>query len=142
MQMVNLTTAEEWAWFRARTSVILCEDMKGVVAYDMEGRILGACVADSFGPDNCNVHIAIDSHFILRRGFLDALAKWLFIQLDRKRLFGLVPSNNLRAIKFNEHIGFREVARVPHAVSEGVDYIVYAMGRDDCRWLETERRAA
>lgn len=143
MKMVNLTTASEWEWFRQRTSVILCSDMKGVVAYDEKnGGILGMCVADSFGSDNCNVHLAIDSPLILRRGFLSGLANWLFYHEGRKRVFGLVPSNNAKAIKFNEHIGFQEVARVPDAVCDGVDYIVYRMDAKDCRWLEKMKEAA
>jgi hypothetical protein len=137
-----MATAQEWAWFQSRTKTILCEDMMGMVAYNEEGTMVAACVADSFGPDNCNVHMAIDSPMVLRRGFLSGLADWLFIQNNRKRVFGLVPSNNSKALKFNAHIGFQEVARVPNAVAEGVDYVVLSMGRDDCRWFKEIKEAA
>ena len=138
-----LTTAEEWAWVRARAHPIACEDSQGVVAYDQStGSILGVCVADSFTADACNVHLAIDSPSILRRGFINELAQHLFHDCGRKRVFGLVPEDNARALKFNKHIGFQEVARVPHAVREGVGYVVMSMARTDCRWFNEQREAA
>lgn len=134
---------EDWQWFKERTSVIRMEDTMGMVAYeDTRLGILAVCVADSFGPDNCNVHLAIDNPLVIRRGFLNEIANWLFVQNKRARLFGLVPSNNSKAERFNKHIGWEEIARVPNAVAEGVDYIVVEMHRDTCRWLKNVRRAA
>jgi hypothetical protein len=49
-------------------------------------------------------------------------------------MFGLVPDNNARAVALDKRIGFTEVARVPHAVSEDVGYIIMVLHKDDCRW--------
>jgi RimJ/RimL family protein N-acetyltransferase len=143
MILASLSSKAEWDWFKTRTSVILCEDMQGIVAYDDQAqRILGVCVADSFGPDNCNVHIAIDNPAVIRRGFLNEISGWLFLGLNRKRIFGPVPSNNSRARKFFEHIGFTEVAVIPDAVKEGVDYVIYRMDKAGCRWIAPQKEAA
>jgi hypothetical protein len=53
-----------------------------------------------------------------------------------------VPSNNEKALKLDRHIGFKEVARIPNAVAEGVDYIVMCMEKSECRWLPEELREA
>lgn len=133
----------EWNWMRERTSLLRVEDTRGIVAYeDNDGSILAACVADSFGVDNCNVHICIGNPLVIRRGFLNEIARWLFIDCGRTRILGLVPSNNERARRFDEHIGFTEIARVPNAVADGVDYIVMEMHRDTCRWLPAQKEAA
>jgi len=138
-----LTTQDEWCWCQRRTHIVLCADMKGIIAYDEDdGSIVAACVADSFGPDNCNVHIAIDNPMVIRRGFLSEIAHWLFDDCGRKRLLGLVPANNERARRFDEHIGFTEIARVPDGFATGIDYIILAMERDNCPWLKENRRAA
>lgn len=133
---------EEWDWFKERTSVIMCEDSQGVVAYDSKGRIMAACVADSFTVDACSVHLAIDRPIVLKSGFLEAIADHLFNTCGRARIFGLLPSNNQRAIKFDEHIGFTRVATIPNAIREGVDYIVMVMERGQCPWLPENKRAA
>ena len=136
MEMKPLTTAEEWQWMKARTHLICCEDSQGIVAYEPNTRnILGVCVADSFSTDACNVHLAIDKPSILRRGFLNEVGRHLFIANKRERVFGLVPDNNAKAIRFNEHIGFKEVARVPQAISADIGYIIFKMDKADCRWL-------
>lgn len=142
MNFGQMTTGQEWEWFQSRTKTILCADMKGMVAYNEDRTLVAACVADSFGPDNCNVHMAIDNPMVLRNGFLSLIADWLFIQNNRKRIFGLVPSNNDKALKLNQHIGWREVNRIEDGVAEGIDYIIMRMDRDECTWLKELREVA
>ena len=141
MMFKPLTETYEWNWVRSRTSVIACEDSQGIVAHHM-GEIKAIAVFDSFTVDACNVHLAIDSPFVLRHGFLNEIARHLFSECGRERIFGLVPSSNEKALKLDMHIGMKEVARVPNAVQTGVDYIVLSMEKVDCRWLNIEREAA
>ncbi len=137
-----LTDPVEWAWIQLKAKVIACQDSQGIVAYDDSGQITAICVADSFTPDSCNVHFAIDKPMVIRHGFLHEIARHLFIACGRKRIFGLVPADNAKALKLDTHIGFTEVARVPHGFREGVDYVVLCMERETCPWLEPVRRAA
>ena len=129
----------EWEWMYARTGVILCGDMTGLVAVH-DNDIVAVCVADSFGPDQCSVHFAIDNPMVLRHGFLEAIAKLLFIGLGRARIFGMVPADNAKALKLDKHIGMREVARIPNGFKTGVDYIIMCMERGECRWLPEDLR--
>ena len=134
-----LTTQNEWVWVQARAHPIQCSDSQGIVAYDDRG-IQAVCVADSFTVDACSVHFAIANPFVIRAGFFHEVARHLFIQCGRNRIFGLVPANNEKAIKLDLHMGFREVARIPDAYAEGVDYIVVRMDKSDTRWLTDEQR--
>ena len=137
-----LDSAAEWEWFKRRTHVILCEDMCGIVAV-RDGDILAVCVADSFTLVACNVHLAIDNPIVLRHGFLESICAWLYVDNNRKTLVGLVPDLNSKALKLNDHIGFREVARIPNVISDEVGYVVMQMDKEDCRWIpEADRRAA
>ena len=143
MRFVPLTTQEQWSWIHQRAYPVRCEDTGGIVAYD-KGEIQAICVFDSFTIDACSVHFAIDNPFVIRRGFLHEVARHLFINCDRKRLFGLVPSDNEKAYRFDLHIGFEEVARVPDGYAEGIDYLVLRMDREGSRWLTPikERKVA
>jgi len=134
-----LTEPEEWSWINERAHPIACADSQGIVAYDKRG-IQAICIADSFTVDACSVHFAIDSPFVIRAGFFNEICRHLFIACGRKRIFGLVPAHNEKALKLDLHIGFREVARIPDAYAEGIDYIVIRMDRDDCRWLDKEQQ--
>jgi len=113
-----------------------------MVMYNNDHSIAAVAVFDSFSPDGCNVHWAIANPMVLRHNFLETIAHYLFVTRERKRIYGLVPSNNARALKFDKHIGMREIARIPHAMGEGVDYIVMTMLREDCPWLAKELREA
>jgi hypothetical protein len=143
IQFKPLTAKSEWAWFHQRTFTIACEDSQGIVAYDDSTQTIAAvCVADSFTVDACNVHFAIERPIVIKHGFLHEIARHLFIACGRKRIFGLVPANNSKALKLDTHIGFREVARVPDGYAEGIDYVVLRMDRETSPWLEQIRRAA
>lgn len=136
-----LSCEEDWLWFKERTSVIRCEDTIGIVAYDDSG-IKAVCVADSFTVDACCVHFAIDSPIVIRRGFFAEISRHLFVVCRRERIFGLVPANNSKALKLDEHIGFTEAARIPNGFKKGVDTVVLVMEKENCRWLAEEHREA
>ena len=137
----SLNTEAEWKWVNERAHPIACHDTQGIVAYDKRG-VQAICVADSFTVDACSVHFAIDSPFVIRAGFFSEICHHLFVVCGRKRIFGLVPSNNEKALKLDLHIGFREVTRIPDAYSEGVAYVVLRMDKDGCPWLNEEQREA
>jgi len=142
MILLPLSASHEWQWVKERTHVIACEDSQGIVAYDDEYNILAVVVADSFTVDACCVHIAVDNPFVMRHGFLEEVARHLFVTCGRKRLFGMVPENNKKALKLDAHLGFTEVARVPDAVAEGVAYVIMRLEKQDCRYLPQEFREA
>lgn len=137
MMFSPLLGANEWKWVQSRTHLIACEDSQGLVAYDND-IIQAIAVFDSFTVDACSVHFAIDNPLVIKHGFLTEIARHLFIQCGRKRIFGLVPSTNDKALKLDKHIGMEEVARIPNAVKEGVDYVVLSMAKEQCRWLPQE----
>ena len=135
-----VTNDTEWKWVWTRAHPMRVKDSQGIVAYDTETNDIKAiCVMDSFTPDSCCTHFAIDSPIVIRRGFFHEIAHHIFITCDKKRFFGLLPSNNPKAVKLYKHTGIVEVARIPHGYREGVDYIVLGMDRKQCaRWLNEE----
>ena len=133
--------AYEWQWMKERTHVLHCEDSQGIVAWK-DNEIRAVVVADQFKSDTCSVHIAIDDPMCVRAGFLSEVAYHLFVVCGRRAIFGTVPSKNAKALKFDEHIGFKEVARISGVFGEGEDCVVMEMSREDCRWLPEELREA
>jgi hypothetical protein len=137
-----LTEQAEWEWIWERAHPLQCKDTQGLVAHDEKGIIQAIVIYDSWTPDSCQVHFAIDNPMVIRRGFLNEGFGHAFNTCGRKRIFGLIPANNDRAHKLDLHIGFREVARIPHGYSQDVDYIVVGMEKEDCRWLDNPQTDA
>lgn len=142
MKFKPLSTAEEWRWFTARTNTIACADSQGIIV-ERNGVIQAAAVFDSFTRTACNVHFAIDNPMVIRHGFIHEITRHAFLACGRSRIFGLVCSTNSKSLRLVRHIGMTEVARVPNAIDEGIDYIVHELTmKHDCRFLPVVERAA
>lgn len=53
-------------------------------------------------------------------------------------MFGLVPSDNSKALAVDKKIGFREVTRLKDAFKLGVDYVLLEMRKEDCNYYSEE----
>tara|TARA_R110000803_G_scaffold47337_4_gene98777 strand:+ start:205 stop:648 length:444 start_codon:yes stop_codon:yes gene_type:complete len=140
-----LTDQKEWDWVAKRAFPMQVDDSQGLVAYNnITGVISGVIIMDSWTDSGCQVHIAIDNPICIRAGLLREAATHIHIVCKRKYIFGTVPADNKKAYNFNLKIGFKEVARVPDGYSEGVDYIIVRMSKEDNPWLpkQTEEKEA
>lgn len=140
--IIRLLHSVDWPWIQAQASPILCEDTTGIVAVRKDTRV-AAAVFDSWSPNSCLAHLIIQDPFVLRHGFLHEAFKFVFLTKGRGLMTGLTPANNLKALKLNRHIGFREVCRIPDGHKPGIDSVLQIMTRDECRWINlSEKRAA
>ena len=106
----------------------------GFIAYRGK-RIVAAIVLDSWTANSCTAHIAIEDPLVLRHGFLELGCDFIFNHANRGVVIGLVPANNHKALKFDKHIGFKEVYRIKDGYAVDVDYVILEMRRESCRWL-------
>ena len=81
----------------------------------------------------CQMHIAIEGR--LTRDYIRACFRYPFGTLGYACVIGLVAEGNADALKFDKHIGFREVHRIKQGAAGGEDLIILEMRRSDCRWL-------
>ena len=112
---------------------------RGIVAYNSEtAETLAIVVAQDWTQTSCQVHQVILNPFVLRHGWFEEVASYLFNTAGRKKLYGLVPSNNARALSVNEKCGFAEVALLEDAFADGVDYIVMELKPENCPYWSDE----
>lgn len=106
-----------------------------------DGKILAVAVFDGFSECDCNIHIASDgSGHVLSRGFLAASFAYPFIQLNMRRVTGLVPASNTKALKFDYHLGFVFEGRCRNALPND-DIIILGMLREECPFLPEKYRS-
>ena len=148
MKIRALNIQADW-WFMRKMGAapVMCQDTKGLVAYDHTG-ICGIVVMDSWSHNSCQVHMAIKRPQCLRHGLFEEVSGYACVTGGREILIGLVPADNEKALKLDRHIGFTEVCRIRDGHAKGVDTVIMELRAADNRWLKRwkdgreERRAA
>lgn len=130
-----LDIKRDWHWAVPRLGCRVSEDTQGIVSFNERGNYDAMCVMDSWTPNAVQVHLVIENPFVIRTGFLHAIAHHVYVTGGRGIMLGAVPANNAKALKFDKHIGFTEVCRIKDAYDVGVDIVLLEMRRETCRWL-------
>jgi hypothetical protein len=84
----------------------------------------------------CMMHVAMQPgwHFTPRE-MLSKCFRHAFTACERKLVLGIVNSQNERAIRYDEHLGFKELYRIPEMHDDGGDIVVLGMHKKECRYL-------
>ena len=99
------------------------------------GQIICGVIVECHNGASAGMHVAGVGNW-LNREFLRFVFDYVFRQLNLAVVYGTVPSENAQARRFDEHLGFKEAARIKDATPGG-DMIIYTMRREDCRyWRE------
>lgn len=105
------------------------------IGLEQDGRLIVAVLYDDYMHRSIRMHVAAESpRWLAHREFLHAAFGYPFHQLGCELVLGLVASDNERAIRADEWLGFRRHTVIPKACKTG-DLIVYTMYRDQCRFL-------
>ncbi len=125
-------------WTRRFIQPVFCEGMRGIMAHRDDGSIAGGVILDSWTPNSCQVHIGAETPMVWKHGLHKEVFKYVFGTCKKTHMFGFTPGNNDVAVRFNEHIGFKEVYRAENGFADNVDFIVYRLDKADCKYLENE----
>jgi len=133
----------DWAWVNSQVGIKQCEDTDGIIAINLDtGSKIGACIMDNWTANSVQCHFMVTTPMVLKHGFLECCFDFIFNFSGVERIYGLVPANNEKAIKFNTHIGFTEKARMEEAFEKGVDYLLMELKQENCLHLPQHEQAA
>lgn len=106
-----------------------------------DGELIAGCMVDAFNGASCYMHIAAEGRNWLNRDFIFHCFYYVFRQLACHVAIGLVSSGNAAALKFDKHLGFEEVTRIPRAHPTG-DLVVLTLTAEHAqRWLDLQEAA-
>ena len=126
----------DWDWFNSHLPVLRVEDTTGVVAMDVDtGEMVAACVMDNFTETSLQCHLLVLRQAALRQGFIQTCMDIMFNKMGRTVIYGLVPGNNTKAIRLNNHMGFTEKCRFEGAFKPDEDYIIMELRKENCAYL-------
>lgn len=114
---------------------------EGMVAIGLERdkQLIAGVLYEGINSQNAWMHVAAKPKTNwLTRAYLRACFVYPFVVCDLKRVSGYVDASNKAARRLDEHLGFREEARLQGAATDGGDVILYVMWRNECRFLEAQ----
>lgn len=128
------------AWAEKTLDVRFFNDARAI-GWGSDGVIRAVAIYERWSTNDCCVHLVSDGGAgWLTRGFLAAGFHYPFVTAGLRRITGLVPASNDRAIRLNRHFGYREEGRLRKASEDGSDLIIMGMLREECIFIPKELR--
>lgn len=127
-------------WVAARTNGEWREGGR-CIGWERNGELIAGMLTDWHNGASIYMHVAGEGPHWLKRDFLYHCFYYVFVQLGCKVAIGLVPSINLAAIRFDKHLGFVELARIPDGHPSG-DLVILTITKAQAQhWLELKEAA-
>lgn len=105
-------------------------------AFDPEtGKIWGMVGYDWWTQNSVQMHVVLEQPFVALTLIRPAF-ELVFNEAKRKVAIGIVASDNERALRFDQWMGFKETHRIKDGLCDGVDNVLLEMRREDCRFLK------
>ena len=112
-------------------------DFQALMWVDPETNEVQWCVGyDGFVGKICQMHIVKLGNISLPKQFLWAGFDYPFNQAGMEAVTGVVNSKNVQAMRFDKHLGFAEILRLPSLHDDGGDVVFLKMDKADCKWLK------
>ena len=96
---------------------------------------------DSFIGKTCQIHVVNRKKKYTPRALLKAVFEYPFEKIGIEILLGVVNSKNLEAMKYDQNLGFKEVNRFEGMHEDGGDIVLFAMKKEDCRFIRSNKNA-
>lgn len=126
------------AWAQQQLGLRFFDDARAI-GWGTPDDIRAVAIYERWSGNDCVVHLVSDRRpGWLSRRFLAAGFAYPFVQAGLRRITGLVPASNERALRLNQHFGYRQEGRLRHAADDGGDLIIMGMLREDCPYISQE----
>ena len=136
---LNLRT--DWPWCNDQIGLVRVEDTSGIIAFDQDtNKQLAAVLFDNWTGNSVQAHMIITNPLVIKHGFLTLAYDFAFKHKKLKYIYGLVPADNVKAVKFNKHMGWTIKTRLPEAYADGVDYLVMQVTPED--WATADLKSS
>jgi len=109
------------------------------IAMHRDGKIAGGVVYTGYLYASIAIHMAGTETNWATKDFLWMVFDYAFNQLGCRKLVGLVPAYNSRAISVDLRLGFRLEGRLREMlVDPNEDLLILTMTKAECKWLNLQ----
>ena len=117
-----------------------CEDLQAIFWADQNNNVEWCVGYTAFIGKTCQMHMVNLKGGYTPKQLLKASFDYPFNQLGIEKAFGIVNSNNVRAIQYDQKLGFKEAVRFAGMHEDGGDLVVFEMDKTDCRWIRERNK--
>lgn len=115
-------------------------DVSEAIGLEQDGELIAGVVFYWYTGPSISMHVAAEpGKRWMTRDYLYRVFAYPFIQLKCRRVTGLVREDNLDAQRFDEHLGFKREGLIRHGASDGSNFILYGMLKEECKALGVRR---
>ena len=133
-------TKINWAMLPESAKPRLCDDSRGIIAFDEHDNMVAGTVMDSWTDNSCMIHVFIGNPFALKHGFAHEVFNYAFNIANRGVIIGCTPADNKKALKFNANMGFEEQTRIKDGYAEGVDFVITQLRKENCKFIAQQEK--
>jgi hypothetical protein len=117
-----------------------CGDLQALFWVDEQDKIEWVIGYTAFIGKTCQMHMVNLKGGYTPKQLLKASFDYPFNQLGIEKAFGIVNSNNVKAIQYDQKLGFKEAVRFAGMHDDGGDLVVFEMDKSDCRWIREQNK--
>jgi hypothetical protein len=128
-------------WVMGRVGGVFNASTDHSLAVHRAGRIKGGVVYTGYLGASIMIHMAGSEDNWATKDFLWMVFDYAFVQLGCRKLVGLVPSTNTRAISVDLRLGFRLEGRLTQMLPDpDEDLLILTITKAECKWLKLTPR--
>jgi len=107
---------------------------------DSENKIEWVIGYTAFIGKTCQMHMVNLKGGYTPKGLLFGAFDFAFNHCGLEKVFGIVNSNNVKAMEYDQKLGFKEAVRFDGVHDDDGDLVVFQMGKADCRWIKERKK--
>jgi hypothetical protein len=117
-----------------------CGDLEALFWVNEENKIEWVIGYTAFIGKTCQMHMVNLKGGYTPKKLLFSAFDYSFNFRGLEKVFGLVDSNNIKAMQYDQKLGFKEAIRFPEMHDSGGDLVVFEMNKADCRWIKERKK--
>jgi hypothetical protein len=117
-----------------------CGDLEALFWVNEENKIEWVIGYTAFIGKTCQMHMVNLKGGYTPKKLLFSAFDYPFNYRNLEKVFGLVDSNNIKAMEYDQKLGFKEAIRFAEMHDSGGDLVVFEMNKADCRWIKERKK--
>ena len=95
---------------------------------------------NAFIGKTCQMHMVNLKGGYTPKQLLFSAFDYPFNHCGIEKTFGVVNSQNTKAMEYDQKLGFKEIIRFPQMHCDGGDLVLFEMNKADCRWIKGRKK--
>jgi hypothetical protein len=117
-----------------------CADLQALFWTDEASNIEWVIGYTAFIGKTCQMHMVNLKGGYTPKKLLFGAFDYPFNHCGLEKVFGIVNSKNVKAMEYDQKLGFTEALRFEGMHDDEGDLVVLQMGKADCRWIKERKK--